>query len=64
MIDKARTAIQVKKLSKISLARSGGEIGSDGTSNDNEEKCLLMSAINMKKPMRITFINKAALRLL
>lgn len=35
-----------------------------GSSDNTQEKCLLMAHISLKKPMRITFINKAALKLL
>ncbi|TNV87759.1 hypothetical protein FGO68_gene17348 [Halteria grandinella] len=66
MLDKARIAIQVKKLSKMTQERSGGGEGGSGqgNSNDNQEKCLLMAHISLKKPMKITFINKAALKML
>lgn len=65
MLEKARVALQVKKLSKVSQERSGGDVGAGaGSSGDNQEKCLLMAHISLKKPMKITFINKAALKLL
>ena len=46
--------------------RQGAESQLNGGSpaSENEEKCLLMAHINLRKPMKITFINKAALKLL
>jgi hypothetical protein len=34
-----------------------------GSDFDDQEKCLLMAKINLKKPMQITFINKSALKM-
>lgn len=61
MLEKARMAIQVKKVNKITSDRGGASLG--GATGEGQEKCLLMAHINLKKPMRITFINKAALKL-
>lgn len=58
MLEKARMAIQIKKVNKMSADRGGISSGSDG-----QEKCLLMAQLNLKKPMKISFINKAALKL-
>ena len=58
MLEKARMAIQIKKVNKMSADRGGGQNGNDG-----QEKCLLMVQLNLKKPMKISFINKAALKL-
>ena len=39
-----------------------GGIGGGGL-GDGQEKCLIMVHLNLKKPMKISFINKAALKL-
>ena len=53
MIEKARQASQMRKLAIENREKES-----------HQEKCLLMVAINLKKPMRITFINKTAIKLL
>jgi hypothetical protein len=58
MLEKARMALQIKKVNKMSADRGGQSSGSDG-----QEKCLLMAQLNLKKPMKISFINKEALKL-
>lgn len=58
MLDKARVAFQVKKVSKIRGDRDSGTGGLGGT--EGTEKCLVMSDINIKKPMRVLLMNKAA----
>lgn len=65
MFEKAKLAFQVNKLSRINQERQGtGDVNRYGSSSaDDQEKGLLMAHINLKRPMKITFINKAALKM-
>lgn len=66
MVERARLAFSVKKLQKINHERGGAESGQGSLTSyvsENQERCLVMTSINIKKPMKITFINKAALKI-
>jgi hypothetical protein len=63
MLDKARIAFQIKKLQKIRGDRDlDGGTGVGGTSGT--EKCMVMSDISVKRPMRVLIMNKSALKIL
>ena len=55
MLEKARMAIQIKKVNRINSDKNAW--------GNDQEKCILMAQLNLKKPMRISFINKSALKL-
>lgn len=63
MLDKARIAYQIKKISKIRGDRDDTSTAG-GMSGAGTEKCMIMSDINIKKPMKVILMNKQALKLL
>ena len=63
MLDKARIAYQIKKIAKIRGDRDDTS-GSGGMTGSGTEKCMLMSDISIKKPMKVILMNKQALKVL
>lgn len=78
MMEKARMAFQAKKIQKLrgdrevnpaattSAAGGGAEsvlnASSSISGNSALEKCMVMTDINLKKPMRIMLMNKQAMK--
>lgn len=63
MLDKARIAYQIKKIAKMRGDRDEAS-GNGGMTGSGTEKCMVMSDINVKKPMKVILMNKQALKLL
>ena len=62
MMDKARIAIESKKMKRLSDNAEKDDRKRGGLVDD--EKCLIITEISLTKPMKIVFINKNALKVL